>query len=153
MTGWIQSYVIVCNSTPGSPPFGFVCTRREMISKVQHYIQKSKATPWSVFKSFHIQHTKMYYSDIFTAFLPTRKRENSSPLSYTDGVPWHTSFLHSHFIFKRVFNTFTLCDAPSRDVWVEHALCMCSVVRHLYDSWAIHIRRKRVHGRSKLLVV
>ena len=48
-----------------------------------------------------------------------------------------------------VLNTFTTFDAPSRDVWVEHALRMRSVVRHLYDSRAVHIRRKRVHGRSK----
>ena len=33
------------------------------------------------------------------------------------------------------------------------ALCMRSVVRHLYDGWAVHIRRKSMHGRSKLLVV
>ena len=38
-------------------------------------------------------------------------------------------------------------------MWVEHALRMRSVVRLLYDGWAVHIRRKRVHGRSKLLVV
>ena len=36
--------------------------------------------------------------------------------------------------FSGVLNTFTLFDAPSRDVWVEHALRMCSVVRHLYDG-------------------
>ena len=33
------------------------------------------------------------------------------------------------------------------------ALCMHSVVWHLYDGWAVHIRWKSVHGRSKLLVV
>ena len=53
-----------------------------------------------------------------------------------------------------VLNTsFMLFDAPSRDLWVEHALRMRSIVRHFYDGLAIHIRRKRVHGCSKLLVV
>ena len=33
------------------------------------------------------------------------------------------------------------------------ALHMHSVVRHLHDICAVHIRRKNVHGHSKLLVV
>ena len=33
------------------------------------------------------------------------------------------------------------------------ALRMRSVVRHLHDGWAVHIRWKSMHGRSKLLVV
>ena len=33
------------------------------------------------------------------------------------------------------------------------ALRMRSAVQHLYDDWAIHIRRKSMHGRSKLLGV
>ena len=34
----------------------------------------------------------------------------------------------------KALNTFTSFDAPSRDVWVEHALRMRSVVRLLYDG-------------------
>ena len=45
----------------------------------------------------------VYFSDVFTAFLRTSKRKkHCSPLSYTDGVPWHISFLHSRFIFKSI---------------------------------------------------
>ena len=40
------------------------------------------------------------------------------------------------------FNTFTSFHVPSRDMLVEHALRMRSVVWQLYDGWAVHIRRK-----------
>ena len=43
--------------------------------------------------------------------------------------------------------------------WVKVALChtyvvlpMCTVVRHMHDVCAIHIRRNSVHGHLKLLV-
>ena len=63
----------------------------------------------SVFKSFHIQHMKMsqgykwlYTIDIFHILRISKRKKHSSPLSYTDIVPWHTSFLHSRFIFKSI---------------------------------------------------
>ena len=49
-----------------------------------------------------------------------------------------------HSIGLKGLNTFMSFDAPS----LAHAY---SVVRHLYDGWAVHIRQKGVHGRSKLV--
>ena len=51
---------------------------------------------------------------------------------------------YMHSIGLKGLNTFMSFDAPS----LAHAY---SVVRHLYDGWAVHIRQKGVHGRSKLV--
>ena len=54
-----------------------------------------------------------------------------------------------------ILQAFMLGAGPRVKVALRHtyvALRMRSVVQHLYDGWAVHIRRKSMHGRSELLV-
>ena len=54
-----------------------------------------------------------------------------------------------------IYNTFTLFDAPSRDMcgWGMHCICVVYYGTCMTVELYTRIRRKSVHGRLKLLVI
>ena len=81
--------------------------------------------------------------------------------SHPNQKPWNSwpqsnlfaNFYLTHTFWTRFQYLHIVWSPLTWYVLVEHALHMRSVVWHLYDSWPIHIRRKSVHGCSKMLGV